>query len=102
VLRRERAHARRHAETWAAWRAGVRDWTDFYGEQLVEQFRAAIRAPGGRGAALRSACHLVRLYPRGVARHAARKAALLYAGRAMPADEIAAASSRASDAPGRR
>jgi glycosyltransferase involved in cell wall biosynthesis len=102
VLRRERAHARRHAETWAAWRAGVRDWTDFYGEQLVEQFRAAIRAPGGRGAALRSVCHLVRLYPRGVARHAARKAALLYAGRAMPADEIAAASSRASDAPGRR
>ena len=102
VLRRQRRFARRSPAEWTAYRAGMRRWREFYGDHLVEQFRAGLRRPGGRREAFRAACHLLRLHPRGVARHVVRKAALLYAGRATPAAEIAAASSRASDSPGNR
>jgi glycosyltransferase involved in cell wall biosynthesis len=109
VLRRQRARARRSAALYAAWRGGMRHWREFYGEHLVERFRAALRTPGGFPEAVRCAYHLGRLYPRGALFHLWKKARLTwgrfaprYAGRAMPAAEIATAISRASDSPGRR
>ena len=74
VLRRHRRHAARSAATWQAYRAGDRHWREWYGEHLVERFRAAIRTPGARAAAARYAWHLLRLYPRGVATHVIKKA----------------------------
>jgi glycosyltransferase involved in cell wall biosynthesis len=103
VLRRQRGHALRAAATRSAYRAGARHWREWYGEHLVEQFREALRTEGGGTEAIRCAWHLLRLYPRGVAKHVWKKSAcLVQAGRAMPAAEIAAAISRASDSPGRR
>jgi glycosyltransferase involved in cell wall biosynthesis len=103
VLRQHRDEARRSTETWTAWRDGMRHWREFYGEHLVERFRAALRTRGESREALRCAYHLLRLYPRGVATHLRKKAALLlHAGRATPAAEMTAAISRASDSPGRR
>ncbi len=102
VLRRQRRFARRSSAEWIAYRAGMRRWREFYGDHLVEQFRRAIRTRGRRADAVRCAWHLLRLHPRGVVRQLARKTAILYAGRAMPAAEMAAATSRASESPGRR
>ena len=103
VLRQHRAAARRSPDTWSAWRHGMRHWRAFYGEHLVERFRAALRARGWRREALRCAYDLLRLYPRGVAKHVKKKAMLLLqAGRAMPEAEMTAAISRASDSPGNR
>jgi glycosyltransferase involved in cell wall biosynthesis len=74
VLRRQRAHAMRSAETWRAYREGVRHWREWYGEHLVERFRTAIRTPAGQLEAARCAWHLLRLYPGGVAKHVRTKA----------------------------
>jgi len=102
VLRKHRAAARRSPALARAWRHGMRHWREFYGEHLVERFRTALRTRGGTREAVRCAFHLLRLYPRGVAYHLRKKARLIYAGRAMPAADIATAISRASDSPGRR
>jgi glycosyltransferase involved in cell wall biosynthesis len=76
VLRRHRRHAAKSATSRRAYRAGVRHWREWYGEHLVEQFRTAIRTPRVPGDALRCAWHLLRLYPRGVAKHLWKKAAI--------------------------
>lgn len=103
VLRRHRHSARRERDTWSAWRGGMRHWREFYGEHLVERFRTALRRRGGWPDALRCAFHLLRLYPRGVVKHVVKKTRLLlHAGRAVPAAEMTAAISRASDSPGNR
>jgi glycosyltransferase involved in cell wall biosynthesis len=103
VLRQHRRHARQSRETWSAWHEGMRHWRAFYGEHLVERFRAALRRPGGWREAARCAYYLLRLHPRGFLFHLRKKMRLmLQAGRAMPAAEIATAISRASDSPGRR
>jgi glycosyltransferase involved in cell wall biosynthesis len=74
VLRRQRIHAMRTPPTRKAYREGTRQWREWYGEHLVERFRAAIRTPGGQQEALRCAWHLLRLHPRGVAKHLWKKA----------------------------
>lgn len=103
VLRRQRRHALRTRRTWQAYREGARHWREWYGEHLVERFRAAIRTPGAKRDAARFAWHLIRLYPRGVAKHLRKKAAcFVQAGRATPAAEIASAISRDSSSPGNR
>jgi glycosyltransferase involved in cell wall biosynthesis len=102
VLRRQRAHAATNGGTLRAYREGVRHWREWYGEHLVERFREAIRKPEHHVEAVRYAWHLLRLYPRGVAKHLTKKAKRLHAGRAIPAAEITSAMSRASDSPGNR
>jgi glycosyltransferase involved in cell wall biosynthesis len=76
VLRRHRRSARRTAAERRAWQSGMRHWREWYGEHLVERFRAALRTPGGWREALRCAFHLLRLYPRGVVYHLGRKTAV--------------------------
>jgi glycosyltransferase involved in cell wall biosynthesis len=74
VMRRHRRHAALGRATRQAYRDGVRHWREWYGEHVVERFRAAIRTPAARGEAVRCAWHLLRLYPRGVVKHLIRKA----------------------------
>jgi hypothetical protein len=76
VLRRHRWHAMRSRATRHAYRTGARHWREWYGEHLVERVRTAIRVPGRRGDALQCAWHLLRLYPRGIARHVMKKTLL--------------------------
>jgi hypothetical protein len=93
VLRRHRRHALRNRATRHAYRAGARHWREWYGEHLVERFRTAIRARGGRSDAIQCAWHLLRLYPHGIAKHVMKKVRLttrrvkssLY-GRDVPAE----------------
>jgi hypothetical protein len=82
---------------------GLRRCREFYGEQMVQLFRRALRDRNGR-AALGYARHLARLYPRGAVRHLTKKIGLTvrYAGRATPATDTASPISRASAAPGSR
>ena len=76
------------------WRNGYRGWQDFYGTQLVEEIRAHVS-----GRAFAEAWHksltLARLAPRVFMRELGRAMRARYAGRAMPAAEIPAASRRA-------
>jgi glycosyltransferase involved in cell wall biosynthesis len=73
VLRRQRIHALLQRGTSRAYLEGVRQWREWYGERLVEQFRAAIRPPHDQGDAVKRAWQLLRLYPRGVVKHLKRK-----------------------------
>ena len=103
VMRRHRAEA--SGPFAAAWREGVHHWQNFYGTKLVEEIREHLRSREVRPA-LRKTITLAHLAPwvlRGrrrrrrrssSARRAPRRSAR-YAGRAMPAAEICAASSRA-------
>jgi glycosyltransferase involved in cell wall biosynthesis len=75
VMRAQRPYVRRHRRLEAAYRAGVRHWRGFYGEQLVDRFRRGLHAPGSRWDAMRCAAQLIRLYPTGVIRHIGKKAA---------------------------
>jgi glycosyltransferase involved in cell wall biosynthesis len=87
----------------AAHAFGLRRCREFYGEQLVEEFRAALRGRR-RGDALACAWALLRMYPAGVRRHVLKKLKRSgsYAGRAIPAADTAAPSSRASAVSGSR
>jgi glycosyltransferase involved in cell wall biosynthesis len=77
VLGRQRRPAAADPRTRRAWEQGMAYWRYWYGERLVERFRAAIRTRGRRAEAIRWAWHLVRLYPAGVLRHLRRKIASL-------------------------
>jgi glycosyltransferase involved in cell wall biosynthesis len=83
-----------HSELRRAWGEGYARWQDFYGTQLVEEIRGQLRAREIHDAA-RQAMVLAALAPRVFVRELARKARVLYAGRAIPAAEIPAASRRA-------
>jgi glycosyltransferase involved in cell wall biosynthesis len=83
VVRRQRPFITTDARA-RAYGEGERCWREFYGERLVDRFRAALRRSRSRRAAMRDALHLLRLYPRGVARHVRRKAAMM-SGRARDA-----------------
>ena len=76
------------------WCAGYRAWQDFYGTQLVEEIRAALRTSRYTAAA-RKAGLVARLAPDVFQRELGRALRRRYAGRAIPAAEIASASRRA-------
>jgi glycosyltransferase involved in cell wall biosynthesis len=98
VLKRQRPVVERAPDLSAAYRFGLRRCREFYGEQLVEQFRVALRTPRGGREALACAFDLLRLYPRGVVKHLLKKTSLAlgHDGRARPDADTAAPSSRAS------
>lgn len=104
VLKRQRETVRRMPHLLPAYRFGLRRCRELYGEQLVEKFRAALRAPQGGAEAAGCALDLIRFYPTGVAKHVVRKMSLMlgYAGRAMPEADTVAPNSRASASPGSR
>jgi glycosyltransferase involved in cell wall biosynthesis len=76
VLRGQRRHARRSPHDRAAYNEGLREWRQFYGEHIVERFRAELHRRGHRLAAIKDAAQLLRLYPRGVVFHLRKKLAL--------------------------
>ena len=81
------------------WREGCEAWRDFYGTQLTEEIRDHVAAREFVHA-LEKACTLGRYAPDILRREAMRKlrtmlSRLPYAGRAIPAAEISAASRRA-------
>jgi glycosyltransferase involved in cell wall biosynthesis len=78
VLRRQRRYARRSLRDRSAYKEGLLQWRQFYGEHLVERFRAGIHRRGHRLAALMDAARLLHLYPRGVAFHLRKKLALSF------------------------
>jgi glycosyltransferase involved in cell wall biosynthesis len=81
VLQKHRVRAKGTPHEWAAWCDGVRHWREFYGEHLVDWFRAALRTPGAGKELVALAFHLLRLYPRGVIGHLRKKARLMVMGR---------------------
>lgn len=111
VMRRQRPFLEGDEASLAAWLEGRRTWQEFYGAHLATQIRVSVRQ-GRWGDALADAAVLGRWHPRGLWHHTFRKAglvlsgrgpsALAHAGRATPAAEIPAPSSRASSSPGRR
>ena len=103
VLQRQRRFVADQRPLRAAHVFGLKRCREFYGEQLIEKFRSALHG-GAYADALDCTVTLVRLYPSGVLRHVAKKLKLVtgYAGRATPAAETTAPSSRASTVPGNR
>ena len=78
ALRRERSHLPKGA--WHDYRAGLRAWREFYGEQIVERLRREWRT-GIRGDwQKRALVTLARECPRVLATHASRKARRLLSG----------------------
>jgi len=77
-----------------SWREGYARWQDFYGTQLVEEIRAHARLREWPDA-WRKSTVLASLAPWVFLRELRRAARRRYAGRAIPAAEIAAASRRA-------
>lgn len=79
----------------AAWREGYARWQDFYGTQLVEEIRAHARMREWTESC-RKAATLAELAPWVLLRELRRAARTrVYAGRAIPAAEMSAASRRA-------
>ena len=103
VLERQRQYVGHDRALRAAHAFGLRRCREFYGEQLIDRFRAAFHA-GQRSEAMACAATLLRLYPSGVFQHLVKKFKLAtgYAGRATPPDDTTAPSSRASAVPGNR
>lgn len=111
VLRRQRPFLEGDAASLAAYAEGLNVFQEFYGTQLADEIRTDARQ-GDWIAAANKALVLARYHPRGLWQHALRKGTRVmrgigpeprpYAGRAMPAAEISAASVRASSSPGRR
>jgi len=86
VLAAQRVHVEGDPRLRAALEDGIRDWRAFYGEHLVERFRAALHARRLASAA-HDAVHLLRLYPAGVRFHLAKKARLLREARQASRNE---------------
>jgi glycosyltransferase involved in cell wall biosynthesis len=80
VLRRQRRYACCSPHDRAAYKEGLLQWRRFYGEHLVERFRAELHQRGHRLAAMKDVARLLRLYPRGVAFHIRKKLALSFRG----------------------
>jgi glycosyltransferase involved in cell wall biosynthesis len=76
------------------WCEGYAAWQDFYGTQLVEEIRADLRGRRYSTAARKSAL-VARLAPEVFQRELGRALRRRYAGRAIPAAEMASASRRA-------
>ena len=76
VLRKHRAAAMRSPRLRAAYIDGMRRWREFYGEHLVERFRAGLHRRGGLHGAAVDALLLLRFYPRGFVYHLRRKSAV--------------------------
>lgn len=72
VLRSQRPYVDGEAEELAAFREGWRNWQQYYGDQLMMEIRADVRA-GRVLAAFRKAIVMGVLHPRGLAQHAKRK-----------------------------
>jgi glycosyltransferase involved in cell wall biosynthesis len=112
VLKSQLPHLEGDAASLAAFEQGWRNWQAFYGAHLAAELQAAVR--GRRWIdAVGKAAVLARYHPRGFWHHARRKTELILrlrkyeefddqAGRATPAAEISAPSSRASSSPGKR
>lgn len=92
VMQRHRPHV--DDELFATWQDGWTNWQDFYGTQLVEEIRAHLRERA-LAPAIAKAATLWRLAPKVFRRELRKKWRVLYAGRAMPAAEMSAASRRA-------
>ncbi len=90
----ERNHPGDHATLGTAWLDGYRRWQDFYGTQLVEEIRGDVAARS-LGAASRKSLALLSLAPWVFFRELRRTMRVRYAGRAIPAAEMSAASRRA-------
>jgi glycosyltransferase involved in cell wall biosynthesis len=73
VLKAQREYAARNKEYWKAYSTGVRAWKEFYGDELVNEMRAHVRASGRWGQTLTNIAVLFRLYPGGLIKHALRK-----------------------------
>ena len=103
VLKRQRRFVANQPALRAAHLFGLRRCREFYGEQLIEKFRSALHR-GQYADASAYAASLIRLYPSGVLLHLTKKLKLAtgHAGRATPAAETTAPSSRASTVPGNR
>jgi hypothetical protein len=98
VMRRHRPDDGELAQL-EAWREGCDAWRDFYGTQLTEEIRDHV-SDRRLVRAFRKTCTLARYAPEIFRREAGRKtrtmlSRLRYAGRAVPAAEISAASRRA-------
>jgi glycosyltransferase involved in cell wall biosynthesis len=102
VLRSQRPFLEGDDASLAAYAEGWRMFQDFYGAHLVTEIRRAVHEHAWLDAVTKAAV-LGWYHPRGLWHHARRKTQLLYAGRAVPAAEISAPSSRASSSsPGNR
>ena len=74
VLRTQLPHLRDKPELMAAYRTGVKNVREAYGEALFEQMRVHVRAgPGEWSAAWRDLMVLLRLYPRSIVLHTQKK-----------------------------
>jgi len=73
VLRRQRGYVKDDARREEAYRAGLKNLQDFYGEKLVEDIRAHVRARDDWREISVGVITLLRYYPRGFFTHAGRK-----------------------------
>jgi glycosyltransferase involved in cell wall biosynthesis len=73
VLRAQHEHVRKNVRLREAHKAGIRYYQELYGEQLVNEVRAAVRGRERWTRALRDMRVLLRYYPRGVVKNAGRK-----------------------------
>lgn len=116
VMRSQRPFLEGDEASLAAFEEGWHGWQEFYGAHLATEIRTAVRQYRWLDALTRAAT-LGRHHPRGLWHHANRKLQLTLtrltgqeppvvpfaqAGRAIPAAEISAPSSRASSSPGKR
>ncbi len=89
VLKRQWPYASSRPDYVRAYAEGRRFWSEFYGEQVVEEIRAGVKTPGARTRAVCAAMLLLRYHPGGFAHHLRRKlrctAAGLFARRSNPA-----------------
>jgi glycosyltransferase involved in cell wall biosynthesis len=74
VLRRQRPHARGHTAYEAAYREGVAFWQGLYGEALLDDVARRVYGGASWATTIWMLTVLLRYYPRGVARQAARVA----------------------------
>jgi hypothetical protein len=73
VLRAQRRYIAGVPPYRRAWLDGLRAWQEFYGDEIVNELRAALRVGHRRRTALVTLRQLLRMYPRGVVKHALRK-----------------------------
>jgi glycosyltransferase involved in cell wall biosynthesis len=74
VLRRQRPHVREHAAYEVAYREGVAFWQGFFGGALLDDVATRVYGGASWGTTIRMLTVLLRYYPRGVARQAAKVA----------------------------
>jgi glycosyltransferase involved in cell wall biosynthesis len=101
VMRDERARLRSPRER-RAWRHGLQQWREWYGQRLLERCGDDFRR-GAWANVVARALDLLALHPGALARRLRDKVARRHhAGAAMRASEMSTAMARASDSPGKR